>query len=185
MAATTYTGAGNVSAADVRYVKWEGVTKGGLPIIIELERAFCRSNPDWAFEEKNDTTVEVEFEGMYNDEKLAAGDRTEPWKLTLPDGLTAGNSEILLGVGRFSIGSSKTDAKAVGLTRGGGSFIVEREYREINADDDPGLVEGRVDKPEARPKLKLTALQWLPNVTKLYPGIVTVAEAAAAAASTN
>ena len=168
MAATTYTGAGNVSAADVRYVKWEGKTKGGLPVTIELEKAFCRSNPDWTFEEKNDTTPEIEFEGMYNDEKLAAGDRTEPWKLTRPDGLTAGNGEILLGVGRFSIGTSASDAKAVGLTRGGGSFIVEREYREINADDDPGLVEDRVEKTSGRPKLKLNALQWLTKVSDLY-----------------
>ncbi len=168
MAATTYTGAGNVSAADVRYVKWEGLTKGGLPIVIELENAFCLSNPDWAFEEKNDTTPEVEFEGMYDDEKLAAGDRTEPWKLTLPDGLTAGNSEILLGVGKFSIGKSASDAKSVGLTRGGGSFVVERNYREINADDDPGKVKGRVDKTEGRPKLKLNVLQWLSKVSDLY-----------------
>lgn len=168
MAATVYTGAGNVTDADVRYVKWEGVTKGGLPIVIELDNAFCNSNPDWAFEEKNDTTPEVEFEGMYEDEKLAAGDRTEPWKLTLPDGLTAGNGEILLGVGRFSIGKTKDDAVSVGLTRGGGSFVVEREYREINADDDPGKVKGRVDKTSGRPKLKLTALQWLSKVSTLY-----------------
>ena len=173
MAATTYTGAGNVSAADTRYVKWEGKTKGGQAIVIEMEKAFCRSNPDWTFEEKNDTTPEVEFEGMYTDEALAAGDRTEPWTLILPEGLTAGNGEILLGVGRFSIGKTKSDAKNVGLTRGGGSFIVEREYREINADDDPGLVEGRVEKTSGRPKLKLTALQWLTKVPDLYACVTT------------
>jgi hypothetical protein len=174
MAASTYTGAGNVSAADVRYVKWEGKTKGGQAVTIELEKAFCRSNPDWTFEEKNDVTPEVEFEGMYSDDKLASGDRTEPWKLTVSDGVTAGNGEILLGVGRFYVGTSKDDAKAVGLTRGGGSFIVEREYREINADDDPGLVEGRVEKTSGRPKLKLTALQWLTKVSDLYACITPV-----------
>ena len=174
MAATTYTGAGNVTAADVRYVKWEGKTKGGHAITIELEKAFCRSNPEWTFEEKNDVTPEVEFEGMYTDEKLAAGDRTEPWKLGLPEGITPGNGEILLGVGRFYIGKSAEDAKPVGLTRGGGSFIVEREYREINADDDPGLVEDRVEKTSGRPKLKLTALQWLTKVSDLYACITPV-----------
>lgn len=173
MAVTTYTGAANVSSADTRYVKWEGKTKGGKPIVIELEKAFCRSNPDWTFEEKNDTTIEVEFEGMYTDDKLAAGDRTEPWSIDLGDGLTAGNEEILLGVGRFSIGKTKTDAKPVGLTRGGGSFIVEREYREINADDDPGLVEGRVEKTSGRPKLKLNALQWLTKIPDLYACVTT------------
>ena len=170
--ATVYTGAGNVSASDFRYVKWVGRTKGGKPAQIELERAFCRSNPDWKFEEKNDTTAEVEFEGAYNDVKLAAGDRTEPWKLTV-DGVEAGNSEILLGVGKFYLGTNKEDAQYVGLTRGGGSFMVEREFREINADEDPGLVEGRIEKEMARPKLKLVALQWLTKVDKLYSCITT------------
>ena len=165
--ANVYTGAGNVTDADFRYVKWVGRTKGGKPVQIELEKGFCRSNPDWTFEEKNDTTAEVEFEGAYDDTKLAAGDRTEPWKLTL-DGVDAGNAEIVLGVGKFYLGTSKEDAEYVGLTRGGGSFVVEREFREINADEDPGLVVGRIEKETARPKLKLVALQWLTKVDRLY-----------------
>ena len=168
-----YTGAGQVQATDVRYVKWVGKTKGGQSVQIELERAFCRSNPEWTFEEKNETTPTLEFEGLYTDEQLAADDRTEPWKLTLPDGLTAGNAEILLGVGKFYIGTTKDDAELVGLTRGGGSFIVEREYRDINADDDPGSVQGRISKDTARPKLTLHALQWLTKVSKLYACITT------------
>lgn len=169
-----YTGAAQVTNADIRYIKWVGKTKGGQSIQIELPEAFCRSNPDWAFAEKNETTPEVEFEAVYDDEKLAADDRTEPWKLTLPDGMTAGNDEILLGVGKFYIGTSAEDAKPVGLTRGGGSFVVEREYRDINADDDPGSVKGRISKDTARPKLKLTALQWLTKVSDLYACIKTV-----------
>ena len=165
---TVYTGAGNVTTADSRYAKWVGRTKGGQACQIVLPKAFCRSNPDWKFEEKNDTTPELEFEGMYDDEKLAADDRTEPWELTLPEGVTAGNSEIVLGVGKFYIGTSAEDAVYVGLTRGGGSFVVEREYREINADEDPGMVEGRVEKTSGRPKLKFTALQWLTKVSNLY-----------------
>ena len=174
MANIVYTGAGQVSESDVRYVKWIGRTKGGTAIQIELEKAFCRSNPDWKFEEKNETTVEVEFEGLYDDEKLAAGDRTEPWKLTLPDGVTAGNGEIVLGVGKFYIGTSSADAVQVGLTRGGGSFIVEREYRDIAADEDPGSVEGRILKDTGRPKLKLVALQWLTKTPQLYACVTTV-----------
>lgn len=168
-----YTGAGHVQSTDFRYVKWVGRTKGGKPAQIELETAFCRSNPDWSFEEKNDTTAEVEFEAAYDDEKLAQDDRTEPWKLTI-DGVTAGNGEVILGVGKFYIGTTKDDAEYVGLTRGGGSFVVEREFREINADGDPGLVKDRVEKEMARPKLKLTALQWLTKVSKLYSCIQTV-----------
>lgn len=167
MAPTIYTGAGNVTAADFRYVKWIGRTKGGKPCQIELEKAFCRSNPDWKFEEKNDTVAALEFEGAYSDEKLAAGDRTEPWKLTI-DGVEAGNNEIVLGVGKFYIGTTKEDAEYAGLTRGGGAFLVEREFREINADEDPGLVEGRIEKEMGRPKLTLNALQWLTKVSKLY-----------------
>lgn len=175
MASIVYTGAGQVLDADVRYVKWVGRTKGGKAVQIELERAFCRSNPEWTFEEKNETTPALEFEGLYTDEALAKDDRTEPWKLTLPDGLTAGNAEILLGVGKFYIGTSAEDAELVGLTRGGGSFIVEREYRDINADDDPGSVQGRISKDTGRPKLTLNALQWLSKVSKLYACITTPA----------
>ena len=176
MATVTYTGAGHVQDSDFRFVKWVGKTKGGKPVEIILERAFCRSNPDWKFEEKNDTTAEVEFEAAYSDEKLAQDDRTEPWQLTTDDSITAGNGEIVLGVGKFYLGTSAEDATYVGLTRGGGSFIVEREFREINADGDPGLVEGRVEKEAARPKLKLVSLQWLTKVNKLY-NCIQVAEA--------
>lgn len=173
MANTVYTGAGQVTDSDVRYVKWVGRTKGGAAIQIELDKAICRSNPDWKFEEKNETTVEVEFEGLYTDDALATDDRTEPWKLTVPDGVTAGNGEILLGVGKFYIGASAEDAVAVGLTRGGGSFVVEREYRDIAADEDPGSVEGRILKDTGRPKLKLVALQWLTKAPQLYSCVTT------------
>lgn len=168
MAPNIYTGAGQVSAADFRYVKWVGRLKGGQAVQIELERAICRSNPEWTFEEKNETTAEVEFEGVYRDEDLEKDDRTEPWKLTLPDGVTAGNGEMILGVGKFYLGTSAEDAQYVGLTRGGGSFLVEREYRDIAADEDPGAVEGRILKDTGRPKLKLVALQWLTKAPQLY-----------------
>lgn len=171
--ATVYTGAAQVADTDVRYVKWVGRTKVGKSVQIELENAFCRSNPDWTFAEKDDTTAEVEFEGLYTDANLAKNDLTEPWKLTF-DGVTEGAGEIILGVGRFYIGKSAQDAQPVALTRGGGSFVVEREFREINADGDPGAVAGRIVKEAGRPKLKLTALQWLTKVSTLYNCITTV-----------
>ena len=175
MASTVYTGAGQVTASDYRYVKWVGKTKGGKALQIEMPEAFCRSNLDWKFEEKNETVPEIEFEGVYTDEQLASDDRTEPWTLTSPDGLTAGNDEIILGVGKFYVGKTSADAKLVGLTRGGGSFVVEREYRDINADDDPGSVKDRISKDTGRPKLKLNALQWLTKVADLYPCVTTKA----------
>lgn len=176
MAENVYTGTGQLSDSDVRYVKWVGRTKSGKAVQIEMEKALCRSNLDWKFEEKNETTVEVEFEGLYDDAKLAADDRTEPWKLTLADGLTEGVGEIILGVGKFYIGTSASDAAPVALTRGGGSFVVEREYRDIAADEDPGSVAGRVLKDTGRPKLKLVALQWLTKVSTLYSCVSVAAD---------
>jgi len=185
MPETTYTGAGQVLSTDYKYVKWVGKTKGGKAITIEMEKAFSRSNPDWTFAEKDDVVPEIEFEGVYDDEKLAAGDRTEPWKTTMADGVAAGNGEILLGVGKFYVGAAKASAECVGLTRGGGSFVVEREYREINADEDPGAVEDRIDQTSGRPKLKMKTLQWLTKLPTLYSGIKTVTDASTQAADTK
>ena len=172
MANTIITGSGVVSASDYKYVKWVGRTKNGEALQIELPKAICRSNPDWKFEEKTEAVAEIEFEGVYNDEALAQDDRTEPWKLTGP-GSTTGVKAIQLGVGRFYVGSTASDAKVVGLTRGGGSFVVERSFHDINADEDPGSVEGRIWQDEGRPKLKLTALEWLDKITTLYAGMKT------------
>lgn len=176
MAETIYTGAGQVLDTDFKYVKWVGKTKAGKAVTIEMEKAFCRSNPDWTFAEKDDVVPELEFEGVYDDTTLASGDRTEPWKITMADGVEAGNGEILLGVGKFYVGAAKASAQCVGLTRGGGSFAVEREYREINADEDPGAVEGRIDQTSGRPKLKMKTLQWLTKLPTLYSGMKTVTE---------
>lgn len=170
---TAFTGTGQILDTDYKYVKFVGKTKGGKAVQIEMPQAICLSNPDWKFEEKNDTTAEVEFSGVYDDEKLAAGDRTEPWKITYADGIEDNSASIILGVGAFYIGTSSTNAKKVALTRGGGSFVVERNIREINADDDPGPVKGRLHQEEGRPKLKLVALQWITRITDLYSGIKT------------
>lgn len=178
MADVKLTGAGVVQDTDYKYIKYVGKTKAGNAITIEVENAFCRSNPDWTFAEKDDVVPEIEFEGCYDDEKLDKDDRTEPWTLTRPNDLKAGNGEIVLGVGKFYVGTNSTDAKCVGLTRGGGSFTVEREYREINADGDPGAVKGRMEQNTGRPKMKFKAMQWLTKVADLYAGMKTVTEQA-------
>lgn len=61
--------------------------------------------------------------------------------------------KILLGNGVFSIGAS-----AIALTRGGGSFEVERDFRDIVADGDYGPVEGRVVIDKEVAKLTVNAL---------------------------
>ena len=177
MAETKYTGSGSVTSTDYKYIKWVGKTKGGQAVTIEMPKAICKSNIDLKFAEKDDTVPEIEFEGVYEDAKLEAGNRTEPWTITFADGVTAGNGEIVLGVGKFYVGAAAGSATCVGLSRGGGQFTVEREYREINADEDPGAVEGRIVQEAGRPKLKLNALQWLTKIATLYSGIVTTAGA--------
>jgi len=79
--------------------------------------------------------------------------------------MSASPNNIVLGDGVFAIGTT-----AVGLTRGGGSFVVEREYRKIEADGDYGPVKGRVRKVESVAKLTMNVLELLPaNLPKLYP----------------
>lgn len=74
-------------------------------------------------------------------------------------------SEIILGYGVFSIGT--TD---IALTRGGGKFTVEREYKLIEADGDYGPVKGRIRKDKSIAKLVMNALELLStNLEAMYP----------------
>lgn len=74
---------------------------------------------------------------------------------------------IILGDGVFSVRG--TD---IAVTRGGGSFVVEREYRQIEADGDMGPVKGRIRKVKSVAKLSLNALEVLPaNIPKFYPAL--------------
>ena len=72
---------------------------------------------------------------------------------------------IILGEGVYSIGGVD-----IALTRGGGQFVVERTYRNIEADGDYGPVKGRIRKTMSVAKLTVNALEMLAeNLTKLYP----------------
>lgn len=73
--------------------------------------------------------------------------------------------QILLGQGIFYIGGT-----AVGLTRGGGKFTVEKEYKDIEADGDYGSVKDRVYKIKEVPKLELSNLQ---NILSNYSNYMT------------
>jgi hypothetical protein len=76
--------------------------------------------------------------------------------------------KILLGYGVVSIGSTP-----IGLTRGGSSFTVEREIREIEADGDRGPVKGRLVIDREVAKLNVNALELFNAVdmNKYYPGL--------------
>lgn len=73
--AVKYTGSGVVAASDYKYVKYVGKTKSGSALTIELPNALCRSNPDWQFNDRNDVIAAIEYEGVYDEDDLAAGDR--------------------------------------------------------------------------------------------------------------
>lgn len=73
--------------------------------------------------------------------------------------------DIILGDGTFYINGT-----AVGLTRGGGQFVVERENKIIEADGDFGPVKGRIRKIGAVPKLTMNNLELTPaRLQKMYP----------------
>jgi len=76
--------------------------------------------------------------------------------------------KILLGYGVVSVG-----ANPIGLTRGGSAFVVEREFREIEADGDNGPVVGRIVIDREVAKLTVNALEMFTaaDMVKYYPGI--------------
>ena len=76
--------------------------------------------------------------------------------------------KILLGTGVFSVGGT-----AIGLTRGGGTFSLEREFRHIDADGDRGLVEGRQLIEREVPKLVVNGLDLFTaaDLLKYYPAL--------------
>lgn len=72
---------------------------------------------------------------------------------------------IILGDGIFAIGGVD-----LGLTRGGGSFSIEREYREVNADGDMGPVKDRITKVRSVAKLSMNMLEIDDtNLDALFP----------------
>ena len=59
----------------------------------------------------------------------------------------------------------------VALTRGGSQFTVEREFREINADGDRGVVKDRVVIDASRATLTLNALTFLTHMADSFAAI--------------
>lgn len=162
----TITGTGAVTVADFNDVKWIGLTKGGNAITITIKNAINMGNIDWTFAEKNDVVPQVVFTGAYDNTDQASSSTAENWTIEIDGSLTAGASEIILGAGKFYIGQT-----LIALTRGGGSFNVEREYRKINADGDRGTVKGRVVMEGSECTLTMNVLTMLTNIDKLYSSI--------------
>lgn len=166
MADTVIQGTGAIAAGDYKTVKWVGATKSGKAVTIELTNAINMGNIDFTFAEKDDTVAQVVFTAAYANTDAASDTTAEPWKVTIAEGLTAGAGEILLGAGVFYIGST-----AVALTRGGGSFNVEREFRQINADGDRGPVKDRIVMESSVATLTMNVLTVLTKMSDLYSAI--------------
>lgn len=163
-----YTGTGALTSADFKDVKWVGKDKAGNAVTITLKNAINKGNLDWTFAEKSEVVASVTFEACYENTDEASTSTTEPWTLEYA-GNTSGASEIILGAGIFYIGET-----AIALTRGGGQFVVNRVFRDINADGDRGSVKDRVSIDEARPTLTMNVLTILTKVADIYSGITTV-----------
>lgn len=161
------TGTGTIAATDYKAVKWVGKTKDGKAVTVSLPKAINLGNIDWPFAEKNDVVAQVVFTAVYSNTNESSNTTTEPWEVEI-NGQTSGANEIMLGAGIFYIGETQ-----IALTRGGGQFIVEREFREINADNDRGPVEGRIEMESSRAKLTINTLQILTRMADLYAGIAT------------
>ena len=166
MAIAKYLGTGKVVSADFKEVSWVGTTKGGNAITIKLSNAINMGNLEWTVAEKSDVVQAIEFQACYDNSDNASTSTMEPWTIEIDGTVTAGASEIVLGAGVFYIGQT-----AVALTRGGGSFNVEREFREINADGDRGAVKDRVVMESSRAKLTMNILTMLTRLTDIYAGI--------------
>ena len=173
MAIKTITGNGGIIAStDFHVLTWTGKTKSGIPCKITLEDAINKGNLEWTLAEKNEVVPAIEFEATYSNTDSQADETTAcPWKIELDGVVTAGAGEILLGLGVFAI-----DGTDVALVRGGGSFKVEREFRDIIADGDKGSVKDRISLDAERAKLSMNVLTMLTSLTALYPALKEVTE---------
>lgn len=169
--ALTIKGSGIVNSTDFKTVVWRGLTKGGKAARITLSNAINMSNIDLSMVEKDDTVASLTFTAAYSNTNAMVstlGDYEEPWEIAYSGATTDPAADgILLGAGVISING--TD---VALTRGGSSFSVEREYREINADGDRGVVSGRVVIDRSSATLTCNLLTWLVHMDDYYPAIV-------------
>lgn len=168
--ALTIKGTGIVSSADFKNVTWTGKTKGGKSVVITLSNAIMMDNIDLTMVEKDDAVAALTFTAAYSNTNYmasTAGDFEEPWSIAYSGAAAdAAADTILLGAGVVAIGG--TD---VALTRGGSQFVVEREFREINADGDRGPVKDRVVIDASRATLTVNALTFLTHMADVYAGI--------------
>lgn len=158
-------GTGAVALTDYHTVKWVGKDKANNPITITLPNAINMGNIEWAFKEKDDVVASITFTAVYENTDAISTSTEEPWTVEYA-GEKSGAAEIIMGAGVFYV-----DETAVALTRGGGTFNVEREFREVNADGDRGPVKDRIVMESSRATISFEALQILTRLADFYPAI--------------
>lgn len=173
-ASLTIKGTGIVTSADFKTVKWTGKTKNGKKVEITLNNAIMMDNIDLTMVEKDDTVAALTFTAAYaNTDYMAStsGDYEEPWEIKY-HGETSDTAAgtILLGAGVVSIGGVD-----VALTRGGSQFVVEREFRQINADGDRGPVLDRVVIDASTATLTVNELTFLTGMASAFAAINVIA----------
>jgi len=157
-------GNGVITDVDYKIIKWVGLTKAGKPIKITITDAINMGNTEWEFKEKDEVVSEVVFTACYTGEET---DYKEPWEIEYTANSTATAADnIALGVGKLYIGET-----AIALSRGGGKFTREPEFREIVADGDRGPVKDRITIDSVRATLSLNILTILGRMTDIYTGM--------------
>jgi hypothetical protein len=77
------------------------------------------------------------------------------------------SEKYILGSGVFAINSVD-----VALTRGGGQFVVERNYKQVEADGDYGPVKGRIRKDGSVARLTIRAMEVIATtIPEMYPAM--------------
>lgn len=164
--ATKVTYKGNFTIADSDYheVVYTGRTKSGAAIKITLKNAINLENIELAFQEKNDMVPSVTWQSCYDNTDTMEVPDFENWELECSDTTATGADAIVVGAGVVSI-----DGEQAMLTRGGGTFTLEREYRQQNADGDKGPVKGRIVIDGSTAKLTLNMLTFLDKFDTIFP----------------
>lgn len=85
---TTLTGTGKIDdAQDYHTVTFEGETKDGREVVIEIKNAINLDNIEWTFKDKDDIIDSVNFEGTYDPE--AEDPYAENWTVSYKTAATA------------------------------------------------------------------------------------------------
>lgn len=86
-------------------------------------------------------------------------------------------TNVILGEGAFYFNYGEVSEALAGWTNGGGSFAVEKEFRQIEMDGAYGSVKGNARKVKVVPILKFSSIELsTDNLTKFFAGMTSTIE---------